>query len=313
MNFVKPPRLRSGDLVGLIAPASAPDSPDKIQRSIAYFEKLGYRVKLGSNIEARSGYLAGKDQERAADLNAMLNDRDVKAIFAIRGGYGTPRILPFVDYRAARRYPKIIVGFSDITALQLALLRRSGLVTISGPMPGVELWNKPDPYTEEHFWRIVTSARPIGRLRNPPHEPRAGHNFAVAEGLLLGGNLALVCSLLGTKYVPSFSQALLFLEEVDEYPHRVDRMLVQLRNADVFKHVSGVLLGKFSHCDPKDASKPHLSIREVLDDLAEWCPRPIIENLQYGHIPKKLSLPIGVRARMNSKTGTVDVPEAAVV
>ena len=194
MNLVKPPRLRPGDLIGLIAPASAPDSLEKIQRSAAYFEKLGYRVKLGPNIEAKSGYLAGKDQERAADLNAMLNDREVKAIFAIRGGYGTPRILPFVDYRTARRNPKIIVGFSDITALQLALLRRSGLVTISGPMPGVEFWNNPDPYTEEHFWRIVTSSRRIGRLPNPVDEPRVGRNFGSAEGLFLGGNLALVCS-----------------------------------------------------------------------------------------------------------------------
>src|SRR2546425_3499234 len=134
MTILKPPRLRRGDVIGLIAPASAPSDLRKVERAVRYLEKLGYRVKVGEHVGARHGYFAGTDEQRVADLNGMLNEPQVKAIFALRGGYGTPRLLPLVDYRAVRRRPKILVGYSDLTALQLALFRRTGLITFSGPM-----------------------------------------------------------------------------------------------------------------------------------------------------------------------------------
>ena len=151
MKILKPARLRRGDVIGLISPASAPLPAEKIEKGVRYLERLGYRVKPGEHVAAQRGYFAGTDAQRLSDLNTMLNDPQVRAIFAIRGGYGSPRLLPFVDYRAVRRQPKIFAGFSDLTALQLALFRRAGLVTFSGPLPGVEFWQKPDPYTEEHF------------------------------------------------------------------------------------------------------------------------------------------------------------------
>src|SRR6185369_6301204 len=137
MRALKPERLRKGDLIGFISPASAPLSSDKIENAVRYIEGLGYRVKLGANLGKVDGYLGGTDQERASDVNAMFADSEVRAVFAVRGGYGTPRLLPLIDYEAVKANPKIFVGFSDITALQLALLQKTRLVTFSGPMPAV--------------------------------------------------------------------------------------------------------------------------------------------------------------------------------
>ncbi|HVK58094.1 MAG TPA: LD-carboxypeptidase, partial [Candidatus Kapabacteria bacterium] len=223
MKAVKPPRLRKGDLIGLVSPASTPTPREKIEGGVRYLEALGYRVKLGRHVSKAWGYLAGTDEERAEDFNGMINDAEVKAIFALRGGYGTPRILDLIQYRALAKQPKIISGFSDITALQLAIYKKCGLVTFSGPMPAVEFWKKPDPYTEEQFWRLVTSKTAVGALENPLQERFDLHREGKASGVMLGGNLALVASTVGTPFMPSLKRAVLVLEEVGEYPYRVDR------------------------------------------------------------------------------------------
>ncbi|HEX9829486.1 MAG TPA: LD-carboxypeptidase [Bacteroidota bacterium] len=312
-TILKPPRLRKNDLIGVISPASAPSSPEKIEKGVRYLESLGYRVKVGKHAARVNGYLAGTDEERAADLNAMLNDRAVKAIIAVRGGYGTPRLLPLVDYRAAKRNPKILVGYSDLTALQLALFKKTGLVTFSGPMAGVEMFSGIDPYTEEHFWRVVTSPKKIGVLPNPADEPVQMLREGKAVGRLLGGNLALVMSLLGTPYAPNFKQCLLVLEDTDEAPHRIDRMLMQLLNAGVLKNISGLAFGKFTDCVPKDPAQPHFTAEQVLAQYAERLRVPVISNVQYGHIPKKLTIPFGVKARMDTQKGIFEALEGAVV
>lgn len=311
-RVVKPSRLGKSDLIGVISPASAPSSSEKIEKGVRYLESLGYRVKVGEHAADVHGYLAGTDEERAADLNEMLNDRNVKAIFAVRGGYGTPRLLPLVDYRAAKRNPKIIVGYSDLTALQLALFCKTGLVTFSGPMVGVEMWDKIDPYTEEQFWRVVTSTKKIGALVNPPDEPVAVLQQGKGSGRLLGGNLSLLMSLIGTSYLPDLRKSLLVLEEIDEAPHRVDRMLTQLQNAGLLKNISGLVFGKFTDCVPKDPSQPHFTVEQVLAQFAERLRAPVLSNFQYGHIAKKLTIPIGVRAQLDTRKGNLEVLEAAV-
>jgi muramoyltetrapeptide carboxypeptidase len=313
MTILKPPRLRRGDVIGLIAPASAPSDSRKVELAVRYLENLGYRVQVGEHVGARHGYFGGTDEQRIADLNAMLNDPRVKAIFAVRGGYGTPRLLPFVDYRAVRRQPKIIVGYSDLTALQLALFRKTGLVTFSGPMAAVELWKNPDAYTEEHFWRLLTSARKIGVLPNPPGRPivmrRPGH----AEGRLLGGNLSLLVSNLGTPFSPDYRGALLVLEDVREHFHRLDRMFTQLRNAGVLAQISGLLLGSFTKCAPGNSKDPHLVLKQIFAEVLGWVETPVVEHFQYGHIPQKLTVPFGVRARLDADRGRVEVLESTVV
>jgi muramoyltetrapeptide carboxypeptidase len=312
MIAIKPPRLRPGDLIGLVSPASTPTPEAKIQGSVRYLEKLGYRVKVGSNASKVFGYLAGTDHERAADFNAMIRDPEVKAIFALRGGYGTPRILPAIDYRALRKQPKIISGFSDITALQLAIYKKCGLVTFSGPMPAVEFWQEPNAYTEENFWRLLTSKVAIGRIENPGGDELKVHREGKGSGVLLGGNLALVVSTLGTPFMPSLRGAVLVLEEVGEYPYRVDRMFAQLRNAGVLKNVAAMLLGQFTECEPKDRKQPHLTIQQVLNDYAHMGNGAVLGNVMYGHIPKKLTIPFGVTATIDTKKLQIQVREAAV-
>jgi muramoyltetrapeptide carboxypeptidase len=285
---------------------------EKIEKGARYLEGLGYRVKLGEHVAACHGYFAGSDAERLSDLNAMLNDPRVKAIFAVRGGYGSSRLLPFVDYGAVRRQPKIVVGFSDITALQLALFRRTGLVTFSGPLPGVEFWKKPDPYTEEQFWRLLTSSRRVGPLSNPDGEPLRPRIRGRAQGRLLGGNLSLVVSNLGTRFSPDYDGAILVLEDVHEQLHRIDRMFTQLRNAGILRQINGLVLGLFTDCQPSDPARPHLKLAEIFGEVLTWVNVPTIEGIQYGHVPRKLTLPFGLTARLDVDRGTLTVTESAV-
>jgi muramoyltetrapeptide carboxypeptidase len=312
MNILKPPRLRKGDLIGIVSPASAPSAQEKIDKGVQYLEHLGYRVKIGKYVMAQHGYLAGTDEQRAEDLNDMLRDRAVRAVFAIRGGYGTPRLLHFVDYKAVRRDPKILVGYSDLTGLQLALYKKAGLVTFSGPMLGVEMWNSIDPFTEEHFWRVITSSARIGFLKNPDGEPLISNTRGRVSGRLLGGNFSLLASLLGTPYLPDLRHAVLVLEDVDEAPHRVDRMFTQLFHAGITSTINGLVLGAFTDCVPSDPSKPHLTIGQVIEDALQRLPCPVLSNLQYGHIAKKVTLPLGVRAVLDARRGTLKLEEGAV-
>ena len=259
MQPVKPRALRQGDLIGLISPASPIADTSRIDRAVRYLESLGYRVRLGHHVTASYGYLAGTDRDRAADLHTMFADRSVRAIFSIRGGYGTPRLLESLDYRLIRNNPKIFVGYSDITALELAIWRKTGLVTFHGPMAGVDLAGAPDPFTEEMFWGMLCSKKKRGAIalpNGPLHSLRAGK----ASGRLLGGNLALVVSMLGTPYQPDFRETILFLEDITEEPYRIDRMLTQLRNAGILRRSAAILTGHFTDCLPQDTTKPSLSL-----------------------------------------------------
>ncbi len=310
---LKPPRLRPRDLVGLVSPASAPSSSEMIEKGVHYLEQLGYAVKVGQHAANVNGYLAGTDEQRAADLNDMIHDRAVKAIIAVRGGYGSARILSLIDYKSLKQHPKIIVGYSDLTALQLAIFCRTGLVTFSGPMSGVEMWENIDPYTEEHFWRVVTSKSRVGLLKNPSDDPLKLLRAGKAPGRILGGNLATLCALLGTSFTPGYKDSILVLEDVDEAPHRIDRMLTQLQQTNVLGKIAGLVFGKFVDCVPTDPKKPHLTVDQVLEACAQRVNVPVLGNLQYGHIPKKLTLPMGVKARIDADKGTIEVLEGAVL
>ena len=312
MTTLKPQRLRKGDVIGLAAPASAVTDPSKINRGVRYLERLGYRVTMGEHVGKVHGYLAGTDRERVADLHALFADRRVKAIIAIRGGYGTPRLLSMLDYRLISRNPKILVGFSDITALQLALWKQCRLLTFHGPMAGVEMAGTIDPFTEEQFWRTVTSTKPMGRIRFPVRDSLHVLQTGTATGRLMGGNLSLVVSLLGTHYFPVISSAVLFLEETGEEPYRVDRMMTQLRNAGVMAGVGAVLTGAFSDCKPGDKSKPSLSVEDVLTDAARLARKPFVSGMPFGHVRKKITLPVGLRVKVNAERPSMEFLEAAV-
>jgi muramoyltetrapeptide carboxypeptidase len=313
MTVIKPQKLRKGSTIGLVAPASTPSTEEKIKKGATYLEQLGYRINFGEHIRKTHGYLAGTDEERAADFNNMVRDKDVKAIFAIRGGYGTPRILQMIDYSSLKQNPKIIVGYSDITALQLAIFRKIGLVTFSGPMTGIEMWKGIAPYTEEHFWQLLTSTKKIGVLKNPYDEPSKILKHGKTHGQLLGGNLSMIACLMGTPFVPKFLDSILFLEDVEEAPHRIDRMLAQLFNAGILSGLSGLVFGKFTDCNPSNPSEPHLTLDQIQKEYAEKIKCPVIGNFQYGHIPRMLTVPIGLQAMLDSKRNRLEVLESAVI
>jgi muramoyltetrapeptide carboxypeptidase len=313
MTIIKPSRLRKGNIIGLVAPASTPSSEETIEKGAAYLEQLGYRIRFGKHIRKTHGYCAGTDEERAADFNTMVCDKDVKAIFTIRGGYGTPRILRLIDYRSLKQHPKIIVGYSDITALQLAIFRKIGLVTLSGPMTGVEMWKGIDPYTEENFWRLLTSTKKIGVLKNPAEEPLKILKHGKAHGRFLGGNFSLLACLIGTPFLPDLRGSILVLEDVEEAPHRIDRMLAQLFNAGILHRLAGLVFGKFTDCNPSDPKEPYLTIDQVLEEYSAKINCPVISNFQYGHIQRKLTIPIGLQITLDTIQNHIAVMESAVV
>ena len=261
---MKPPPLRPGDAIAAVAPASAPVSPDRLARGVAYLERLGYRVEVGRLGEGPQGYLAASDAARLRELNGALRRPDVQAIFCVRGGYGTLRLLPDVDYAAVRRHPKLVVGYSDVTALHLALYHKAGVTGLSGPMVGVE-WGALDAASERLFWDLARGAAPRPLL-GPGGEALQPVRPGTAEGVLLGGNLTLVTRLIGTPYLPDLMGALLFLEDVGEAPYRIDGLLAQLKLAGILDRLGGLVLGGFTEGDPPArTSKP----------LAGGGPRPL--------------------------------------
>lgn len=311
MTPVKPPRLRPGDLIGLVSPASRIADAGRVERAVRYLEGLGYRVRVAPNALKQNAYLAGTDEERASDIHEMFEDSRVRAIFCIRGGYGSPRILPLLRYRLIARNPKIFVGYSDITVLHLAFWRKAGLVTFHGPMAGVDLADPMDSFTEELFWGLLTSPQRRGPVAFPDPPPVTlvpGR----ASGRLLGGNLALLCSIIGTGYLPDFSRALLYLEDVGEDPYRVDRMFTHLRGSRLLSAAGGVLLGQFTDCVPRDASSPSFSVEEVLREYAVASGKPTLGAVPFGHERRKMTIPVGIRARLSAHDGVLEYLEGSV-
>jgi len=311
MKILKPARLLRGDLIGIISPASPIADPSRIQDGVRYLESIGYRTIVGKHAEARNGYLAGTDSQRAADLHGMFRNRHVKAIFCVRGGYGTPRLLPSLDYPLLRRNPKILAGFSDITALQLALWHRCRMVTFNGPMVGVDMSPRMDPFAEEHFWRMLTSGEKAMTIRLGK-ETTTVLRKGTAQGRLLGGNLSVLVSLLGTPFMPPFRGSILFVEDVGEDCYRIDRMMTQLRNAGILESTRGVITGQFTDCLPMKSIPDSQTLADVLRDIAGWLRVPFISGLPFGHYTAKLTLPVGVLARVRTRVNTLDLLEPVV-
>ncbi len=310
MRLRIPKRLRKRDCIGLVAPASPASSPDKIERGIRYLERLGYHVKVGKSVLAQTapdlisprnktrGYLSASDAIRAADLQEMFSDQHVNAIFCTRGGYGTPRLLPLLDYDLIKRTPKIFVGYSDITALHNAFFTRCGMISFAGPMVAVEMQDKMDAFTEESFWEMLTVPAKRHFFKTPPHKSFKRFSPGGTEGTLLGGNLALLTSILGTPFVPAFRRTILFLEDIREKVFRIDRMFAELRNAGVLNHSNGFLLGQFTSIS---ADEPSLTLDEVVQEYLTPLGKPVISEFPFGHTPPKVTLPIGAHVKIDAK------------
>ncbi|MFN3873015.1 MAG: LD-carboxypeptidase [Ignavibacterium sp.] len=312
MKVIKPTRLKKGDTIGLITPASSPDELLRIEESVRYIEKIGYRVKVGKNVGKFNGYLAGSDEERLEDFHSMFNDKSVKAIMCLRGGYGAFRLLDKINYKLIQKNPKIFVGYSEITAIQNAIFKKTGLITFAGPMPAVDFVNNVSAYTEEWFWKIVTSNKKIGKIKYPENAKMPFINKGIANARILGGNLAVFNALLGTEYFPDMKDKILLLEDIDEKPYKIDRMLNQLRLAKVFKGLKGIILGRFVECYEQDPNKKTLSLGEVIEYYFKPLKLPIIYTFPHGHIKDFVTIPLGIKIRLNATSGSVEFFESAV-
>lgn len=302
-----PRRLYEGATVGLVSPAGVISSPADVNAVQETLASLGLNAHLGRNALNRRGYLAGTDAERATDLMEMFEDDRIDAILALRGGWGLNRILERLDFGTIRRNPKIVMGFSDITSLLLAMYARSGVVSFHGPV-GISTWSS---CTVNHMKSVLfDGGTPI--LTNPPSEPIHTICGGRARGRLVGGNLSVITSMLGSSFLPDWSGHLLFLEDVDERVYKIDRKLTQLAMAGILDQVEGVIWGQCSNCT-SGANVPSLTLQEVLNDHLVPRGKPAYYGALIGHIRDKFTLPIGIEAEMDADHGSITLLEPAVV
>jgi len=314
--LIKPPRLRQGDLVGLIAPGGRTSDPS-IEKAVANIEALGFRVRQGANLRQVHGNYAGSVQQRVEDLHAMFADKEVKAIWCIRGGSGCISLLTSINYALIRANPKILLGYSDITALHLALHRHAGLVSFHGPVASSGI----SDYASTHLMAVLTEPQagytiPMAlensrRALEEPHFAMRTVHAGMASGPLMGGNLSLVSALAGTPYAADFRHSILFLEEVNEAPYRLDRWMTQLDLSVGFANAAAVMVGICENCGPEDEDIS-LTLDETLDIHLQPLAIPAVTGYSFGHIRNQFTLPVGVMATLDTERQTLTLLEAAV-
>lgn len=315
-EIIRPPRLKPGSRVGLVAPAGPLLERDDLARGRELCRALDWEPVQLPHAGSRHGYLAGHDDIRAADLNAAFRDPSLDAIWCLRGGYGVTRILDQLDFQSLAARPRVLIGYSDITALLLGAWKHTGLVTFHGPMARAPLTR----FSRDHQTRVVATPAPAGRLGRvaPPADvlvPRQGRIVTIkggkAEGPLLGGNLTLIQCLLGTPHLPDFDGAILFLEEVHEELYAIDRMLCHLRMAGVLERLAGVVVGQMTEINRRGADGA-LGYDEVLASYLEPLGIPAAFGFPVGHIDDQWTLPVGIKARLDATAGELELLESAV-
>jgi len=316
-KLIKPTRLKNGDTIAIVTPGSYITEQEK-EESINNLRSLGFNVIYSDRLMQKNGYFSATDEERAADLNEMFKRKDVQGIMCARGGYGCARILPYLDYRLIENNPKPLTGFSDVTALQYALYNNSNLITFHGPV-SISTFSS---FSIKNFNNILLHPKEELELENSKttnnHNPYGISVISdgVAEGELIGGNLSIVVSLIGTDYDIDLSGKIIFLEEFLEEPYRIDRMLTQMIQAEKFENAAGIALGVFKMCEPNEINpsfSESFSLLEVLEDRLGKLKIPVVYGLSFGHIADKFTLPFGVTAELNSDTKQLKLLEPGVL
>jgi muramoyltetrapeptide carboxypeptidase len=316
-GILKPARLQPGDTVGLVTPATATYQQEELDIARESLEGLGLKVKVGQHARDRHGSLGGQDADRAADINRFFADASVKAVLPTRGGWGTARLLPLLDFELMRRNPKILMGFSDITALLNGIHARTGLVTFHGPNAGGR-W---DEFSVDYVRRVLfggesvtfenikgTSDRNV--LTQTDNRIRV-ITPGTASGRLLGGNLTVLTAILGSPYVPNFDESILFLEDVGEDWYRVDRMMTSLKLAGILGRIRGFVFGTCSECGPGEGFAS-LTPEEIFKDHVAPLGVPAWSGAMIGHGHAQWTLPVGARVTINAAAGTITMNEGAV-
>ena len=316
---LKPKRLAKGDTVELVAPANATFNTIDLQIARESLEALGFTVKIGAHLLDRHGYLAGDDKARADDINRAFADRSVAAVHAIRGGWGSARLLPHLDFDVIRRNPKILIGYSDITALLLSVQARTGLVTFHGPI-GLGRW---DSYSLDYYRRVlfdgeqVTYSNKQGLSDRNALVPIDFRTQTItpgkARGRLVGGNLTVMTAILGSPYVPDWDNTILFTEDTHEDFYRIDRMLTQLRLAGVLGKIKGFVFGTCAECGPGDGNYGALTLEEIFADHVKPLGVPAWQGAMIGHSQPQWTLPEGVQVEIDAGKGTLTLLESPVL
>jgi muramoyltetrapeptide carboxypeptidase len=316
---LKPKRLVAGDTVVLVSPASATFNTVDLQIAKESLEALGFKVRAGEHMLERHGYLAGEDKSRAEDINKAFADKSVAAVHAIRGGWGSARVLPYLDYDVIRRNPKVLLGYSDITALHMAINGKTGLTTFHGPI-GLGRW---DAWSVDYYKRVLMNGE---QVTFSPKQGLSDQNsltqteFRVqtitpgkARGRLLGGNLSILAAVMGSPYVPDFQDSILFCEDVGEDYYRIDRMVTTLKLAGVLGKIKGFVFGGCSECGPGDGNFGALTLEEIFNDHIKPLGVPAWQGAMIGHAQPQWTLPEGVQVEIDATAGTITLLEPAVV
>lgn len=311
-----PQRLKEGDTIGIVSPASAIFETEPFQIAVETFEAMGLKVKLGEFVDNRFGHLAGTDEERAKEFNDMFKDPEVDAVIALRGGSGAARILDKIDYKAIAENPKIFIGYSDITALHLAIFSKTGLVTFHGPL-AVSTWNK---FSYSIFRDILFNAESVV-LQNPVDK---GDNLTqvnnrirtitpgIAQGQMLGGNLSVMTGIMGSQYFPEdWKNKILYIEDVGEQIYAIDRMMSQLKLGGILDKISGFVLGKCTDCNP-GSGYGSFTLEEVIDHYIKPLNIPAFSGAMFGHISDNSTIPNGIEAEIDAGSGTIKMLMPAV-
>lgn len=293
IRAMNPNPLQEGDIIGLVSPSS-PLVPNAIEPGIQFLEQNGFKIKLGNHIYDADRFLAGKDKDRAKDIMNFFEDPDIKAIIATRGGQGSQRLLPLLDYKIISANPKKLVGFSDTTALQLGLLRKTGLITYTG----YTLANKRNALVEKTL---------LSCLLGTPYQITEGVTVhsGIAKGPLVGGNLTLLTNLMGTPYQPDFTGCILLLEEVGIEPHNIDGMFSQLALAGIFDQVAGIIIGQFENCTSKESNPYMGTVEDVINEWLSSFNMPCIKDFPYGHGNYNCVLPVGASITLDADKRSV--------
>lgn len=306
---LKAKRLKSGDKIAVVSPAGAVWDESQVEKFVSILKNSGFKVVQGKTLKNKHGYFSGTDMARAKELNEFFTDKDIKGIFCMKGGWGCARILDKLDFNAILQNPKVIIGFSDITTLLNAIYARTGLITFHGPV-GNSGWND---FTTNVFKSVIINAEQTVFPVGPDAEDKIiTLSKGTAAGNLVGGNLSVISSLIGSGYLPDWKEKILFLEETTEEPYRIDRMLTQLKLAGVFKQLSGIAIGKFVKCEAEEPQKA-FTFMQVLEQHFKTLGIPVFYGLMTGHIENKLTLPVGAEVSMNADTGILQLKESAVL
>lgn len=309
--MLKPKALKLGDTIGVIAPSSpAPEKHVKLAKS--ELEKLGFNVRLGPSCFVKFGHLAGKPELRAEDLKNMFLDKKVDGIICLRGGYGSSRLLDKVDFELIKSNPKVFVGYSDITALHIAMNQISNLITFHGPMASSDMKHGLDEFSKKEFLRAIMNTNPMGEISNPDGKKMECIVEGKTSGVVVGGNLALVTATMGTPYEIDTKGKILFLEDIGEDPKKIERMLAQLALAGKLKEANGIILGDWNDCQ---SNKPEeaLSLIEVFEEVISPYKKPTIYNLKAGHCTPKVTLPLGVKISLEADKCKLTIKESGTM